>query len=138
MQFRADHHEKQGYRIFLLTFFLFQNILVLQYLLNLFRQSFLSFEGELDTASRRRFALKVKFGYLKPEGIEALWKGFFPKVEMPEAARSLRMLTPGDFNAAYASLRFYDESELTAEAVLNALKSELAYKDSREGRTMGL
>jgi SpoVK/Ycf46/Vps4 family AAA+-type ATPase len=97
-----------------------------------------NFEGELDTASRRRFALKVKFGYLKPEGIEALWKGFFPKVEMPEAARSLRMLTPGDFNAAYASLRFYDESELTAEAVLNALKSELAYKDSREGRTMGL
>jgi SpoVK/Ycf46/Vps4 family AAA+-type ATPase len=97
-----------------------------------------NFEGELDTASRRRFALKVKFGYLKPEGIEALWKGFFPKVEMPEAVRSLRMLTPGDFNAAYASLRFYDESELTAEAVLNALKSELAYKDSREGRTMGL
>lgn len=96
-----------------------------------------NFEGELDTASRRRFALKVKFGYLKPEGIEALWKGFFPKVEMPEAARGLRMLTPGDFNAAYASLRFYDESELTAEAVLNALKSELAYKDSREGRTMG-
>lgn len=97
-----------------------------------------NFEGELDTASRRRFALKVKFGYLKPEGIESLWKGFFPKVEMPEAARSLRMLTPGDFNAAYASLRFYDESELTAEAVLTALKSELAYKDSREGRTMGL
>lgn len=97
-----------------------------------------NFEGELDTASRRRFALKVKFGYLKPEGIEALWKGFFPKVEMPEAVRSLRMLTPGDFNVAYASLRFYDESELTAEAVLNALKSELAYKDGREGRTMGL
>ena len=97
-----------------------------------------NFEGELDTASRRRFALKVKFGYLKPEGIEALWKGFFPKVEMPEVVRSLRMLTPGDFNAAYASLRFYDESELTAEAVLNALKSELAYKDGREGRTMGL
>lgn len=97
-----------------------------------------NFEGELDTASRRRFALKVKFGYLKPEGIEALWKGFFPKVEMPEAVRSLRMLTPGDFNAAYASLRFYDESELTAESVLNALKSELAYKDGREGRTMGL
>lgn len=97
-----------------------------------------NFEGELDTASRRRFALKVKFGYLKPEGIEALWKGFFPKVEMPEVARSLRMLTPGDFNAAYASLRFYDESELTSEAVLSALKSELAYKDSREGRTMGL
>ena len=97
-----------------------------------------NFEGELDTASRRRFALKVKFGYLKPEGIEALWKGFFPQVEMPAAARELRMLTPGDFNAAYATLRFYDESELTADTVLNALKSEISYKDGREGRTMGL
>jgi len=81
--------------------------------------------------------LKVKFGYLKPEGIEKLWQAFFPKVECPDEARSLRMLAPGDFNAAYGSLRFYDESEITAETILNALKSELAYKDSRQGRTMG-
>lgn len=97
-----------------------------------------NFEGELDMASRRRFALKVKFGYLKPEGIEALWKGFFPTVQMPDAARNMRMLTPGDFNAAYATLRFYDECELTDGVILEALKSEIAYKDGREGRTMGL
>lgn len=97
-----------------------------------------NFEGELDTASRRRFALKVKFGYLKPEGIESLWRGFFPSVQMPEAARNLRMLTPGDFNAVYSTLRFYDESELTADRIMDALKAEIAYKDSREGRTMGL
>lgn len=97
-----------------------------------------NFEGELDTASRRRFALKVKFGYLKPEGIEALWKGFFPTVQMPDAARNMRMLTPGDFNAAYATLRFYDECELTDGVILEALKSKIAYKDGREGRTMGL
>lgn len=97
-----------------------------------------NFDGMLDMASRRRFALKVKFGYLKPEGIEALWRGFFPSVSCPDAARNMRMLAPGDFNAAYGTLRFYDESELTADAILNALKSEIAYKDSREGRTMGL
>lgn len=97
-----------------------------------------NFEGELDMASRRRFALKVKFDYLKPEGIEALWKGFFPTVQMPDAARNMRMLTPGDFNAAYATLRFYDECELTDGVILEALKSEIAYKDGREGRTMGL
>jgi len=97
-----------------------------------------NFEGELDTASRRRFALKVKFGYLKPEGIEKMWQAFFPSLEMPDAVRNIRMLTPGDFNAAYGSLRFYDESELTPEAILDALKSEVAYKDSREGRRMGL
>jgi SpoVK/Ycf46/Vps4 family AAA+-type ATPase len=97
-----------------------------------------NFDGTLDTASRRRFALKVKFGYLKPEGIEKLWQAFFPGVEIPDVARSLRMLTPGDFNAAYGTLRFYDANELTADVVLQALKSEIAYKDGREGRTMGL
>ena len=97
-----------------------------------------NFDGTLDTASRRRFALKVKFGYLKPEGIEKLWQAFFPSVTMPDAARTLRMLTPGDFNAAYSTLRFYDKSELTADVVMQALKSEIAYKDGREGRTMGL
>ena len=59
-----------------------------------------NFDGVLYMASRRRFALKVKFGYLKPEGIEKMWQAFFPKVEMPSAAKNLRMLAPGDFNAA--------------------------------------
>ena len=97
-----------------------------------------NFDGTLDMASRRRFALKVKFGYLKPEGIEALWRGFFPSVACPDAVKNMHMLAPGDFNAAYSTLRFYDETELTADAILSALKSEIAYKDGREGRTMGL
>lgn len=97
-----------------------------------------NFEGSLDTASRRRFALKVKFNYLAPEGVERMWKAFFPKIECPAAARDLRMLAPGDFNAAYGSLRFYGESEITAEVVLEALRAELAYKDGRQGRVMGL
>ena len=97
-----------------------------------------NFDGELDTASRRRFALKVKFGYLKPESIEKMWQAFFPAVSFPDEARNLKMLTPGDFNAAYGSLRFYGEDEITAETILKALKTELAYKDSRQGRTMGL
>ena len=97
-----------------------------------------NFDKDLDTASRRRFALKVRFGYLKPEGIEKLWQAFFPKIECPAEAKNLRMLAPGDFNAAYGSLRFYGEDEITNEAILEALKSELEHKDSRQGRTMGL
>lgn len=97
-----------------------------------------NFDKDLDTASRRRFALKVRFGYLKPEGIEKLWQAFFPQVDCPVEAKNLRMLAPGDFNAAYGSLRFYGEDEITAEAILDALKSELEHKDSRQGRTMGL
>jgi hypothetical protein len=59
-------------------------------------------------------------------------------VACPDAAKNMHMLAPGDFNAAYSTLRFYDETELTADTILSALKSEIAYKDGREGRTMGL
>jgi hypothetical protein len=48
------------------------------------------------------------------------------------------MLAPGDFNAVYGSFRFYNDDEINAEAIIEALKTELAFKDSRQGRVMGL
>ena len=97
-----------------------------------------NFNGNLDQASRRRFTMKIKFGYLQPDGAEAMWKAFFPDVECPTAICDLKLLAPGDFNAVYGTLRFYDKSELTADKILAALKHEVACKDSREGRRMGL
>ena len=45
---------------------------------------------------------------------------------MPESARNLRMLTPGDFNAVYSTLRFYDASEPVIGANLrDAIREEL-------------
>ena len=97
-----------------------------------------NFNGNLDQASRRRFALKVKFNYLKPEGIETLWKAFFNDIPCPAEARNLKALAPGDFNAVYSSFRFLDESEKTPENILHALEHEINSKDTREGRRMGL
>lgn len=97
-----------------------------------------NFNDNLDQASRRRFAMKIKFGYLQPDGAESMWKAFFPDVECPAGVRDLKLLAPGDFNAVYGTLRFYDKSELTADKILAALKHEVACKDSREGRHMGL
>ena len=97
-----------------------------------------NFNENLDAASRRRFALKIKFNYLQPEGIEKVWQAFFPKVECPAAARELKSLAPGDFNAVYGSFRYYDESEISAENILQALRHEIECKDTREGRRMGL
>ena len=97
-----------------------------------------NFNDNLDQASRRRFAMKIKFGYLLPDGAEAMWKAFFPDVECPADVRDLKLLAPGDFNAVYGTLRFYDKSELSADKILAALKHEVACKDSREGRRMGL
>ena len=97
-----------------------------------------NFNDNLDQASRRRFALKVKFNYLKPDGIKKMWQAFFPQVECPDAACEMKMLAPGDFNAVYGTLRFVNAEELTAEKILKCLKQEIAFKDGREGRRMGL
>lgn len=97
-----------------------------------------NFNDNLDQASRRRFAMKIKFEYLQPNGAEAMWRAFFPDIECPAGIRDLKLLAPGDFNAVYGTLRFYDKSELTADKILAALKHEVACKDSREGRRMGL
>lgn len=97
-----------------------------------------NFNEELDEASNRRFALKVKFDYLKPAAIEAVWPMYFPEQEIPAEAKSLSMLTPGDFSAVYKQLRFYPKEEVTSEKVLEELRKEVRFKDDRCGRRMGL
>ncbi len=97
-----------------------------------------NFNDNLDQASRRRFAMKIKFGYLQPDGAESMWNAFFPEFACPAAVRELRQLAPGDFNAVYGTFRFFDKSELSADKIFDALKHEVACKDSREGRHMGL
>ena len=92
-----------------------------------------------DDASNRRFALKLKFGFLRPEGIRRLWEVFFPAVPFAEEALSLPNLAPGDFNAVHGSFRWCDEGEVTPEAVLKALRREIdAKKGSSSVRRMGL
>jgi SpoVK/Ycf46/Vps4 family AAA+-type ATPase len=97
-----------------------------------------NFNDNLDAASRRRFALKLKFNYLKPDGIEKVWQAFFPKVECSTAARDLKALAPGDFKAVYDTFKYYEESEVTTDSILEALRHEIECKNTREGRRMGL
>ena len=97
-----------------------------------------NFNNNLDSASRRRFSLKIKFKYLQPDGIAKVWQAFFPKIECPQEARELKSLVPGDFNAVYGTFRYYDENEITAENIVQALLHEIECKDTREGRRMGL
>jgi SpoVK/Ycf46/Vps4 family AAA+-type ATPase len=97
-----------------------------------------NFNENLDAASRRRFALKIKFKYLQPDGIKKVWQTFFPKVECPAAACELKAIAPGDFNAIYGTFRYYDKNDITAENILQALRHEMECKDTREGRRMGL
>lgn len=54
-----------------------------------------NFDSSLDAASRRRFALKLGFGYLKPDGVREIWKVFFPSAECPASVANMSMLTSG-------------------------------------------
>jgi hypothetical protein len=96
-----------------------------------------NFDSSLDSASRRRFALKLGFGYLKPEGVRHLWNVFFPSVECPDSVTELPMLTPGDFNAVNGRLRYLPESVRNASRIEAELRKEISAKDAHAGRTMG-
>jgi SpoVK/Ycf46/Vps4 family AAA+-type ATPase len=97
-----------------------------------------NFNGRLDNASRRRFAIKVKFDYLTREGIETVWASFFPKLCCPERIKRMTTLAPGDFGAVYNQLRYMPEYRLTADYVANVLEREIEAKEGIENkRRMG-
>lgn len=96
-----------------------------------------NFENHLDPASSRRFALKLGFNYLKPDGIRHIWNVFFPDVVCPESVVNLPMLTPGDFNAVSGRLRYLPAYSRTPNRIEAELRKELNHKDGHAGRTMG-
>lgn len=96
-----------------------------------------NFENHLDPASSRRFALKLGFDYLKPEGVRHIWNVFFPDTVCPNSVANLPMLTPGDFNAVNGRLRYLPASSKTPDRIEAELRKELRCKDAKAGRTMG-
>jgi len=94
----------------------------------------------LDQAALRRFDLKLKLGYLKPDQASDLLRVVCtdlgldaPAGRMEFLLRGLDVLTPGDFAAMARRHRF--EPFRSAEALAAALRSECALKeDGRRGR----
>lgn len=98
--------------------------------------------SKLDDASLRRFALKIKFDYLKPE---QRWRLFAEQVKRiaPSKAASYRAalnqmnnLTPGDFATVRRQSALLGET-LTAEEFLNRLKQEAKAKPDSGNRPIG-
>ena len=96
----------------------------------------------LDTASLRRFALKIKFDYLKPEQRWLLFLAQAKKfsshleTEYRAALNQLNNLTPGDFatvrrQAALLSVK------LSADELLKRLKLECKNKGGSENKQIG-
>lgn len=96
---------------------------------------------QLDGASVRRFAFKVRFDYLTAAQRQALFYQEAVRLGVPAeeaegwaaATRELDRLTPGDFAAAVKRLRLLDGTP-SGEALLRALREEVAAKGGARHR----
>jgi transitional endoplasmic reticulum ATPase len=96
---------------------------------------------QLDKASLRRFAFKVKFDYLRPEQtarlfLELLGSDGTENVDALARVTELRFVTPGDFAAVARRWHVLGERP-SAEELAQALAEECALKGERGGRSVG-
>lgn len=96
----------------------------------------------LDTASLRRFDLKLKFGALKPEQAWKLLLNFCaslgiptPSTQFKSAIANLEGLTPGDFSVLARQHHFRPLDD--AHALLAALQEECALKTPYQRQPIG-
>lgn len=106
-----------------------------------------NFLDHLDQASLRRFGLKVKFEYLRPEQAWTMFEMTLTKlgIALPDEVAQVRLrrelerlanLTPGDFAVASEGLDLMGNPE-TPQGLLDVLKQESEVKPDRGKRMMG-
>ncbi|MCY4013655.1 MAG: AAA family ATPase [Gammaproteobacteria bacterium] len=88
-----------------------------------------NFGESLDAASLRRFVFKVTLRFLKPGAASLAFKTFFG-LEPPEGLRTLRSLTPGDFEVVRRKADMLGQLE-DGDALVAMLRDECAAKPGR-------
>ncbi len=89
----------------------------------------------LDKASLRRFDMKAKFDFMKPEQVQELYKRYADKWGFkanPDIVRGLQNVTPGDFATVNRRMKF--TNEVNEESFFAALKEEVGIKDGTHTR----
>ena len=96
----------------------------------------------LDTASLRRFDLKLEFGFLKPEQGFKMFQELSKELALPKPSKefkekvgSLQHLTPGDFAAVVRQNRFRPIEN--TEDFMQRLVDEVAVKKIDSSKKMG-
>ncbi len=106
-----------------------------------------NFIDHLDTASIRRFGLKVRFDYLKVEQRCVMFEEFcsglgggpmddLTRAKVHRALAGLSNLTPGDFSAVRQRAGLLGETAM-ATALLEALREESSLKPDGQKRKIG-
>ncbi len=79
----------------------------------------------LDSATDRRFHMKIGFEPLDKEGISLLCKSYFEKYEFSEQQineiYNSGEVTPGDFGSLFGRMRFTDPDDVTADFICDEL-----------------
>lgn len=96
----------------------------------------------LDQAALRRFDLKIRLGYLKPEQASTLFLAqcramqlLEPEASLVEKVASMPLLTPGDFAAVQRRHRFHPVQD--PQALVDGLREECAVKEGGQTRRIG-
>ena len=103
-----------------------------------------NFKKNMDSASIRRFNLKVEFDYLDADGkviffdriLKPLTAKSITKVEKEELLK-IEFLTPGDFKVVKQKNGFLPKSKITNETIINELRDEVAAKNNIKTNKIG-
>lgn len=103
-----------------------------------------NFKKNLDSASIRRFNLKVEFDYLEAEGKVIFFKrllGGFTNIELSDGQqytlRKIQNLSPGDYKVVRQKYSFMPKDMVTNAILLGALQGEVDNKNGIKTSNIG-
>ena len=96
---------------------------------------------DLDHASIRRFNIKMKLNYLKPEGNLVFYERMLSKLTkeplgkgVKERVAKITQLAPGDFSIVRKRFSFFSPEKVTHKSMVKALEAEARIKKVHQGR----
>lgn len=104
-----------------------------------------NFMDRFDSAAVRRFNIKMRFDYLKPDGaalfFERCFRSLIGNAQMSDQQRRrlevMNNLAPGDFKVAGQKYVFSEPGTVTVDVLLDALDCERKYKAGGDRRQIG-
>jgi len=103
-----------------------------------------NFKEVIDSAAIRRFAIKLEFDYLRPEGNITFYRRFLVPLVGTDLSESdsaeigsISALTPGDFKTTYQKHAFFEKSEISHRRLIHSLRQEVLVKNEKSFRKMG-
>jgi MoxR-like ATPase len=95
-----------------------------------------NYENVLDWSIRRRFQLKLAFGYMNQTQISRSWSLFFGS-QCPKDILYRDNVTISDFQNVRRKLKYVPDELKTSEMIIHNMLEELANKDNHQGRRLG-